>query len=160
MNNGKKFEQDFKNSVPTNVWYYRFRDGTASFYGGGDGNNIRFQQNNICDCEIFTGSKLLLCELKSHKGKSIPFNCIRENQIKQMSEAGQFGSIIPLLIINFADCERAFAVHISNFKSLMETSPKKSANITEIQEIGQEIVCTKKISHYRYGVDDLLKHWQ
>ena len=31
MNSGKRFENNFKNSVPENVFYYRFRDGTSSW---------------------------------------------------------------------------------------------------------------------------------
>lgn len=29
-NAGKEFEKDWKNSIPLNIFYYRFRDGTAS----------------------------------------------------------------------------------------------------------------------------------
>ena len=34
MNEGKKFEQDFRNSMPEDVFYYRLRDGTAAWSGG------------------------------------------------------------------------------------------------------------------------------
>ena len=38
MNSGKIFEKNFKASIPSGVFYYRLRDSTASFYGGGDYN--------------------------------------------------------------------------------------------------------------------------
>ena len=44
-NEGKKFEEDFKKSVPKNLFYYRFIDGTSAW----DGGNARFQAKNICD---------------------------------------------------------------------------------------------------------------
>ena len=64
MSSGKKFETNFKNSVPDNIFYYRFRDGTSSW-----GNKAcegcpknkqltRFQSKNICDCEMFDGDYL------------------------------------------------------------------------------------------------------
>ena len=159
INSGKKFEQDFKASVPPNVWYYRFRDGTAN-YSGGTNENVRFQQSNIADCMIFGYEKLFICELKSHKGKSIPFNCIRENQIEQMQKAAKFDGIIPLMIIHFADIERTFSVHINDFCRLMSASEKKSANIAEIESTGIEIAARKLKVNYRYDLEEFLKRWQ
>lgn len=159
MNTGKRFESDFKASVPENVWYYRFRDGTAN-YSGGTNENVRFQQSNIADCMIFGYGKLFICELKSHKGKSIPFNCIRENQIEQMQKAERFDGIIPLLIIHFADCEKSYAVGINEFCNLMDESTKKSANIAEIESIGIEIAARKLKVNYRYDLEELLKRFE
>lgn len=39
QNEGKKFENDFKSSVPDTCWIYRLRDNASSFAGG---NNTRF----------------------------------------------------------------------------------------------------------------------
>ena len=32
-NLGKKFEENFKQSVPNEIFYYRFRDSGSSYYG-------------------------------------------------------------------------------------------------------------------------------
>jgi recombination protein U len=160
MNSGKIFEKNFKASIPQDVFYYRLRDSTASFYGGGDGSNIRFQQSNMADCIIFGNRTLFICELKSHKGKSIPFNCIRKNQIEQLTAAAKFPFIIPALVIFFPDVERCFSVHINDWNNLVDASKKKSANIAEIEQAGFEVRTRKLKTNFRYDVakmiDDLM----
>ena len=84
-NPGKVFEEDIKKSVPKEYWIYRFKDGTANF-SGSKNENVRFQAHNICDFMIMTKENLILLELKSHKGSSIPFSCIRKNQIEEMTK--------------------------------------------------------------------------
>ena len=161
MNSGKVFERNFKASIPQDVFYYRLRDSTASFYGGGDGSNIRFQAQNMCDNILFGSRTLFLCELKSHQGKSIPFNCIRENQIEQLTAAAKFPFIVPALVIFFPDVQRCFAVHINDWNNLVDSSAKKSANISEIALAGYEVGVTKLKVNYRYDVakmmDDLME---
>ena len=69
-----------------NVWIYRLRDNAASF-----GNNgvTRFASSNMCDYIMFDdNSKTLYClELKSTKGTSVSLSMIRDNQIKELTEA-------------------------------------------------------------------------
>ena len=72
QNEGKRFEEDIKKSVPSEYFYYRFKDGTGNF-NGTKNENVRFQAKNICDCEVMTDNYLFLLELKSHLGKSISF---------------------------------------------------------------------------------------
>lgn len=48
MNEGKRFERDFKASVPPDAWCYRLRDSPVSYYGGSGAEGIRFAQDNIC----------------------------------------------------------------------------------------------------------------
>lgn len=157
MNSGKVFEKNFKASIPEGVFYYRLRDSTASFYGGGDGSNIRFQTQNMCDCLLFGNKTLFLCELKSHNGKSIPFNCVRQNQIDQLTAAAKFPFIVPALVIFFPDVERCFAVEINDWNNLVDASSKKSANIVEIAEAGYEVGVTKLKVNYKYDVLGMMK---
>jgi len=86
MNNGKRFELEIKNSIPSSVYYYRFRDGTANF-SGDKNQNVRFQATNMCDCLLYDSKHLYFLELKTHKGKSLPLSAIRENQIEQLDKA-------------------------------------------------------------------------
>ena len=82
MTSGKRFEKNVKDSIPEEYFYYRFKDGTSS-WGGND--QVRFQARNICDSMLYNGYNLYLLELKSHKGKSLPLSCIRENQEKDFA---------------------------------------------------------------------------
>ena len=157
MNSGKIFEKNFKASIPQDVFYYRLRDSTASFYGGGDGSNIRFQAQNMCDCVLFGNRTLFLCELKSHNGKSIPFSCVRENQIEQLTKAAKFPFIIPALVIFFPDVEKCWAVHINDWNNLVDASKKKSANIAEIAQAGFEVGVTKLKVNFKYDVQTMMK---
>ena len=77
-NEGKKFEQDFANSVNKDeCWLYRLRDNAASFGGS---TNTRFTSSNICDYVMYHNKTrtLYLLELKSTKSSSIPYSMIRE----------------------------------------------------------------------------------
>ena len=93
QNEGKKFEQDFANSVNKDkYWLYRFRDNAASFSGG---TNTRFTSSNICDYLLFDNDTrtLYLLELKSTKSSSISYTMIRDNQIKELTEASKYNLI-------------------------------------------------------------------
>ena len=111
----------------------------------------------MADCIIFGNRTLFICELKSHKGKSIPFSCIRENQIEQLTAAAKFPFIIPALVIFFPDCEKCFAVHINDWNNLVDASKKKSANVAEIAQAGYEVGVTKLKVNYKYDVLDMMK---
>jgi len=154
MNSGKIFEKNFKASIPPDVFYYRLRDSPATF---GNGEQIRFSTSNMCDCIVFGNRTLYLCELKSHQGKSIPFNCIRENQIEQLTAAAKFPFIIPALVIFFPECERCFAVEINDWNNLVDASKKKSANIAEIEQAGFEVGVRKLKTNFRYDLQTMMK---
>lgn len=133
MNEGKKFEQDFKNSIPSKCWYYRFKDGTANFDGAKEedsdeykNKNVRFQAKNICDCMVFHAGFLYLLELKSTKSKSLPFSMIRDNQIKELTKADDFNKIIPGFIINFRAVSETYFMNIRQFNEFVETTDRKS----------------------------------
>ena len=160
MNNGKKFESDFKASVPKNVFYYRFKDGTASW---DKGDNTRFQAFNICDCMMFdkmTG--LWLCELKSHAGKSLPFSCIRDNQLKEMLQASEYQFVHPIFIINFRDVEKTFAIDAIKVARFIESGERKSIPIDWLEENGDLVRCRKLRVNYRYDISEFLdfKYYQ
>lgn len=65
MMEGKRFERDFKASVPLDTWCYRLRDSPISYYGGSEAEGIRFAQDNICDFFLFRAPSLYLLELKT-----------------------------------------------------------------------------------------------
>lgn len=151
-NPGKAFEEDFKKSVPEDCFVYRFKDGTANF-NGAKNENVRFQAKNICDFMVMTKEDLVLMELKSHAKVSIGFDCIRNNQIEEMSKI-QHPKIKTYFIFNFRDMEKTFAIESKKIKEYMETAERGSFPFKWCEENGIEIIGTKKKVRYKY---DLVK---
>lgn len=152
MNAGKQFEQDFKNSVPNNIFFYRFRDGTASW---GNQENTRFQQSNMCDCMMFSDA-LFLLELKTHKGKSIPFSAIRQNQVTELSKASTYSKVIAGFIVNFRDAEKTYFTSATKIEYFMAHEERKSIPMAWFEENGTLIHQKRLKVHYRYGIQEFL----
>lgn len=153
MKVGKRFENNFKKSVPSDIFFYRFKDGSSA-WGGND--KVRFQSSNICDCELFDGNRLYLLELKSTKGKSLPFTNIRENQIKELSRASTYKNIIAGIVIEFNELDRAFFIDIRNVIEFTKTSDRKSIPLDYLEIEGIEIEVTKKRTNCSFNIRKLL----
>ena len=160
-NLGKKFEENWKKSVPKEIFYYRFRDSASTYYGGND--QLRFSASNIADCLIydcFTG--LHLIELKHHKGKSIPLNCIignktKEKQMKDLLEANEFAGVYSSLIVFFSDVERCFELPINEFFNFINDEERKSIPISYFEQYGIEIEVDKLKTNYRFNINKWLE---
>ena len=150
MNNGKRFEQDFKKSVPKSVYYYRFRDGTSAW---GNQDNTRFQATNLCDCLLYARGQLHLLELKSYKGKSLPFSGIRKNQIDGLLNASQFGINAGFVIK--LDGE-AYYIDVESVDQFIKTSERKSIPLQFLQDNGIYIPRVKLKVNYRYDIGVML----
>lgn len=150
-NPGKAFEEDIKKSVSKDCWVYRFKDGTANF-SGQKNENVRFQAKNICDFQVMTNEYLFLLELKSHTKVSIGFSCIRENQVKQMSEIDH-PKIKTYFIFNFRDLEKTFAIEAKKVKEYMETAKRNSFPFVWCEENGIEISSIKNRTRYKYDLE-------
>jgi recombination protein U len=154
-NPGKAFEEDIKKSVPDWCWIYRFKDGTANF-AGEKNQNVRFQAHNICDFMVMANERLYLLELKSHKGASIPFSCIRPKQLEEMAEI-TYPNITAFFLLNFRDIERTYAVRAGELKKFIETTDRKSVPIQWCIDQGIEIPSERKRTRFRYDLESLLK---
>ncbi len=154
MNAGKKFENNFRDSMPDDVFFYRFRDGTSSW---DKGEMTRFQQKNICDCMLHDGKYLYLLELKSHKGKSLPLSAIRENQIKSLTDADKHKNIIAGLIVNFSDIEETYFMDIKLAFKWFYNGVRKSIPLSEFRTYCMPINAYKKKVNYRYAVEEFIK---
>jgi len=152
INAGKRFENNFKASVPKDVFCYRLRDGTASW---GDKDTTRFQCSNMCDYLLFDGEYLVLAELKNHKGKSLPLSCIRQTQLEDMTKADNFVSVRPMFIVNFEDMGECYAVGADFVKEFVESGGRKSIPIAEFRERGIQIPCKKKKVNTEYDLEVL-----
>lgn len=155
VNYGKIFEKDFKDSIPDNVFFYRFRDGTGAWEKS---DITRFQSSNICDTMLFYQSKLYLLELKTVQGKSFSFANVRQNQIEQLLKASRFEGITAGFIINFRDIEKTVFISAFHMYDTMCSICKKSFNISDLENIKHiEIPSIKKRTRYRYDLEPLLK---
>ena len=156
MKRGQKFEDNFRKSIDrdsSDLFFYRFKDGTANW---NPTEKTRFQAHNICDCMVFYGKNLFLFELKSHKGKSLPLNCIRDSQWEELCFAGTKENVFPFLIIFFSDIGECYAVHIKELFNFRQLSDRKSVPLLFCQEKGFKINSRLLKTNYRYEVREFL----
>jgi recombination protein U len=155
-NEGKKFEDDIKSSVPDNCWIYRLRDNASSF---ANGTNTRFTSSNICDYILLddTTKTLFLVECKTTNGTSIPLTMIRDNQIKGLKKASKH-HLVAGLLVNFRN-ERndTFFISINKYLDMMKLLNKKSFNIYDLEKINAtRIESEKKRTRYRYNINKMI----
>lgn len=153
MNSGKRFEQNFKNSIPKDIFYYRFRDGSSS-WGGNE--KVRFQQTNICDCMLFNGKILFLLELKSTKGKSLPFSNIKEHQITDLLWASQFKNIICGFVVEFADIDECYFMNIKRFEEFLKHTQRKSLPVDYCRNNGIKIGVRRIKINKEFDIKEIL----
>ena len=159
INAGKKFENDFKNSVNTDeIFLHRFKDGTT---GTVNGQMIRFKNKNLCDFLLFKNGLLVLAELKSFLGKSMPFTNIKNTVDEQQTflynlrlEAKKY-NVKAYMILNFRDLSETYAIYIHNFDEFYKMTNKKSISIVEARQLGKQLSQQKKRTRYRYEISDL-----
>ena len=154
VNSGKKFENNFKASVPSNVFYYRFRDGSGA-WGGND--KVRFQASNICDCLLFDGYTLYLLELKSTKGKSLPFSNIKQHQIDDLTTASSYLNVKCGFMIEFADLDECYFIDISQFNEFLKGTDRKSIPVDYLQNNAIKIGVVKKKVNRRFDIESFLR---
>lgn len=154
MNTGKRFEVQFRKSVPADVFYYRFKDSSNSW--GSNSTVVRFTPSNICDCMLFDGNHLYLFELKSTKGKSLPLTNIRQNQIRELLESKKFENIIAGFIVNFSELNRCFFIDVFKVKKFIEKEERKSIPLEFFEKNGTEIDVFPKKVYSLYNVEKLL----
>lgn len=157
-NEGKKFEEDIKNSIPDYAWIYRLKDGSANIGTTSTNKNskVRFQCHNISDFLLMGETYLIVLELKSHKGKSIPFNCIRNTQITEMEKI-HHKKIKCYFFFNFSDISETYAIESHKIAEYMKMSNRKSFSYDWCMENGIKVIAKKKRTRYKYDLDSFLK---
>lgn len=156
-NEGKKFEEDVKLSVPNNCWIYRLKDNASSF---ANGTNTRFTSSNICDYILLDDATktLFLIECKSTKGTSIPLNMIRQNQIDGLNDANKH-NLVAGLLVNFRNEKNdTFFILIDKYLKMLESLDKKSFNVKDLKEIGAiHVESEKKRTRYKYNINKMME---
>ena len=159
QNDGKRFEKDFIDSVPSKWFKYRLNDSSSSWSSGEES---RFTPSNICDFIVYTKKDLWLLELKSHKGVSIPtapkynpkgkltdYGVIKAKQLDGLVKANEKG-ILAGFVFNFRDKEETYFLMAEKVKEFIDSESRKSIPIDYIKDNGILIKQTKKISRYTY----------
>ena len=147
---GKRFEENFKKSVPKDIFYYRLRDGSSA-WGGNE--KVRFQIKNICDSIMYDGDYLYTLELKSTKGKSFSFSNIKEHQIPDLLWCGSFVNVISGFVIDFSDLDECFFIEINDFKQFYDTTNRKSLSLDFCRSNGTKIGVKKMKINKRYDIN-------
>jgi len=161
MNDGKVFENSFKESVPNDVYYLRLKDPASSF--GDQGNSaLRFSVSNPFDVLLFSNPFLFTLELKSTKGTAFSFKgktpMIKASQIKGLTESSKFEGITSGLIFNMREpYNRTYFLHINNFNEFVKSTTKSSINEKDILAAGAiEIRSKLKVVKYSYYIREFI----
>lgn len=163
-NIGKIFEQNWKNSIPQNIFYYRPPDSAQSF---GTNQNLRFSAKSPCDCFMFNGDFLYALELKSVGTKSISFEkdksdkgVIHKHQIDNLQKFSIYKNVISGFIFDFRLSNRTYFCTIYDFNIMINNLDKKSFNENDLFEWCNplEIKKSKLKVNYRYDIEDFIKN--
>ncbi len=160
---GKKFEEDFKKSIPDRCDVTRLYD-AGGWSGGvpGEGDNIRFTPSNPCDLIVFSANlvtshgKLYKLELKSLNGKSLPLGNIKSSDEKRLKfvaklVASENRGVMAGFVVNFRDTNETFFVLASKVFVFIELAERASIPIAWFRENGRLI--EQKIKRVRWGYD-------
>ncbi len=151
-NEGKKFEEDFRNSIPDNVFCYRIKDSS----------NFHQTTKNMCDFIIFESPYLWLLELKSTKANQISTDekIIKQHQVDSLYEAQTKHLFVECgFILNYRGRElktktvlpETYFIPINKMREVYYK--EKSIHKDLAREIGIEIPYRKKITRYEYDVN-------
>ena len=145
-NIGKVFEAEVRASIPPDFYVERYKDDTAGFYG----------VSNPADYRLYKYPFTFLLELKSHKGKSIPLDKIRESQIKGMVKAVKHMGIFAGFLFNFRDLEETYYIPVMMLVSYINSTDRKSIPVDWCRENGMRIAQQKKRVRYSYDLEGWL----
>ena len=171
INEGKKFETQFKASVNEKIYFQRIHDPAQSFT---QTDALRFSLQNPYDCYMYFYPNLFTLELKSTEGTSLTFYredfidkekkqsfMVKKNQIKGLLESSKFKGIVSGLILNFRKTNHTYFWDINDFKTTTDILDKKSFNESDVvNNNGYLIGQTLKIKNYKYDVQKFIEDMQ
>lgn len=134
-NLGKKFEDVVRKSfelVP-DISIDRLRDAPKKLKG----------VDNPSDFIVYKKPHEIYVECKSHKGNTLPFSCIRQTQLDEMSKKWLKEGVIAGFMIWFIDHDLTVWVSIDMIKTMMWFG-YKSLNIADLNKIPHLVVPGKK----------------
>lgn len=156
MNPGKRFEKDFKASVPGDVYYLRLHDSAVGF----DIKNStqRFSIKSPYDVVLCRNGKMYAFELKSTNKQSVSFDgsnpMIKEWQVEALESVDQAGGVSGV-VLNFRSSAETYFLNIRVFEWLANRVGRKSLNIKDVREWGVRLPEKKLRVNYRYDLSPL-----
>ena len=159
---GKVFEENFKKSVPHEVFYYRPPDAAQSFDMS---SKLRFSHHSPCDCILFDGEILYTLELKSVKTNSISFEKTKEDkgiihkyQIDSLIKFSKHKNVISGFLLDFRLSNVTYFLGITEFIQMTNIIDKKSFNEKDLLKYCSPIILEKRKLkvNYRYDVSKFL----
>ena len=173
MNAGKRFEADWRESIAKaeNVWYYRFRDSPATYYGGAQ-EGIRFAADNICDCLVYAYPRLYLFELKTVETPSASLTSLfgefdpekrlykKEKHLLEMAQVARCPGVDASVVINFRATGHTYACAAGKVLRLLDDARaggRKSILEAWCKTHGVEVAGRKLKVNWRYDVMGLLE---
>lgn len=152
MTPAKKFEQDFQNSVPTGFYYYRLRDAA----GWRVGTDTRFSVSNDYDMFMSALGYLFALELKSVKGKSIPFSSLQPHQESGLMKAAAHEDVKAGVLVWIRSTDEVFYVPIWEWVSAKASLSRKSLGLKELHEIGIPVSFWRPRTRMRFNVYNMV----
>lgn len=163
-NIGKKFENNFKVSIPDDVFYYRIKDAAQSF---SQSEHLRFSSKNPCDAFLYKYPVLIAVEMKSVGTSSVSFErnkdekgVIHLHQIEALREFSSHNGIVAGFVLNFRHkdgTEKCYFLDINNFDKMINRLTKKSFNEKDLSGNNPIIIENiKKRINYKYNVSKFM----
>ena len=147
-NIGKIFEEEIKASFPPDFFVERYKDDTAGFKG----------VCNPADFRIYKYPLTFLIECKSHKGKSLPFDKIRRDQIEKLVEDSlNFTGVYGGFLINYRDLEETYYICAGAVLTYINHAERKSIPVEWCKENGIKVEQRKKRVRYSYDIAKLME---
>lgn len=161
-NKGYILQDNIKKSCERqDILFYRFKDSPFSF---ANSDKTKFTTNNICDCMIFLGGRLLFLELKSTQGKGKAFTNHDFRQLNDINKIihnkhnlkryGVFGGFL----IEFRELEKSYYFSVEDIFKYFEDNNTKTINLEkyiknyEYIEIEQKLL----VKNYEYNIRKLM----
>lgn len=173
MNEGKRFERDFKASVPADAWCYRLRDSPISYYGGSEAEGIRFAQDNICDFFLYRAPALYLLELKTVGTRSAALASLfgkydpdkhaykKQKHLQDMAFAATRQGLQALVVLNYRLSEHTYALPADTVLRFVEQAidngGRKSIPESWCQENGIAVAARQLRVNWRYDVAGMME---
>lgn len=159
---GKVFEDNWKKSLPNDIFYYRPPDQAQSF---GKNDKLRFSAKSPCDCFVFDGDFLYALELKTVGTKSMSFEIAKEDkgvihkhQIDSLTSFSTYKNIVSGFILDFRISEKTYFCSILDFNNMVTHLNKKSFNEKDLFQYCNPLEIKKKKLkvNWKYDVVDLI----
>jgi len=141
---GKKFEDDFKKSVPDSWTCLRLKDAG----GWSNAENTRFTVKNVCDFILFDTHCLFLLELKSHLGVSIPAANFR--QLDGLLKYQGKQNCSQYFVLNYRKYNETYIMELQDIQDCLRG--RKSVPVSLCRERGVKLPQTIKRTRYRYDL--------